>query len=68
MRNCWFKNPKGVQGLVCGLQNIDLTNDTMKTLGIHFTCNNKIQAERNYLTTVIKFKMLSMYGLQRELL
>ena len=40
----------------------------MKTLGIHFTCNNKIQAERNYLTTVIKFNMLSMYGLQRELL
>ena len=40
----------------------------MKTLGIHFSCNKKIQGERNYLTTVIKFKRLSMYGLQRELL
>ena len=58
MWNCWFRNlergPRG--GLVCGLQNIDLTNDTIKILGIYFSYNKKIQTERNYLTTVKKIK------------
>ena len=43
---------KGAQEVVCGLKNIDLTNDTMKILGIHFLYNKKIQTERNYLITV----------------
>ena len=47
---------KGAQKAVCGLQNIDLTNDTIKTLGIHFSFNKKIQTERNYLTTVKKIQ------------
>ena len=45
---------KGVQKAVCGLQNIDLTNDAIKILGIHFSYNEKIQTERNFLTTVKK--------------
>ena len=45
---------KGTQEAVCGLQNIDLTNDTIKILRIDFSCNKKIQTERNYLTTVKK--------------
>ena len=28
---------KGTQEKVCGLQNIDLTNDTIKILGTHFS-------------------------------
>ena len=38
---------KGAQEAVCGLQNIDLTNDTIKILGTHFSYNKKIQTERN---------------------
>ena len=45
---------KGAQEAVCGLQKIDLTNDTIKILGMHFSYNKKIQTERNYLTTVKK--------------
>ena len=47
---------KVTQEAVCGLQNIDLTNDTIKILGIHFSQNKKIQTERNYLTTVKKIQ------------
>ena len=47
---------KGVQEAVCGLQNIDLTNDAIKILGIHFSYNEKIQTERNFLTTVKKLQ------------
>ena len=47
---------KGVQKAVCGLQNIDLTNDAIKILGIHFSYNEKIQTERNFLTTVKKLQ------------
>ena len=32
---------KGAQETVCGLQNIDFTNDSIKILGIHFLDNKK---------------------------
>ena len=32
---------KGAQETVCGLQNIDFTNDSIKILGIHFSDNKK---------------------------
>ena len=47
---------KGVQEAVCGLQNIDLTNDTIKILGVHFSYNKNVQKEKNYLTTVKKIQ------------
>ena len=47
---------KGVQEAVCGLQNIDLTNDAIKILRIYFSYNEKIQTERNFLTTVKKLQ------------
>ena len=47
---------KRAQKAVCGLQNTELTNDTIKILGIHFSYNKKIQRERNYLTTAIKIQ------------
>ena len=36
--------------------NVNLTNDTIKILEIHFSYNKKIQTERNYLTTVKKIQ------------
>ena len=47
---------KGAQEGVCGLQKIDLTNDTIKILGIHFSFNKRIQTEGNYLITVKKIQ------------
>ena len=38
---------KDAQEAVCGLQNNDLTNETIKILGIHFSYDKKIQRETN---------------------
>ena len=42
---------KGAQDAACGLQNIDLINDTIKIPRIHFSYNKKITNRENYLTT-----------------
>ena len=47
---------EGAQVAVYGLQNIDLTSDRIKILGIRFSYNKKIQTERNYLNTVKKIQ------------
>ena len=39
---------KGVQEAVCGLQNIDLTNDAIKILGIHFSYNEKFKQKETF--------------------
>ena len=40
---------KGVQVAVCGLRCIDLNNDTLKILGTHFSYNEKLKEENNFL-------------------
>ena len=60
---------KGAKEAVCGLQNIDLVNDTIKILGIHFVCDKKnSRRERLFNHCQKKFKRLSFYGLQGHLL
>ena len=38
---------KGVQ--VCGLRCVDLNNDTLKILGTHFSYNEKLKEEKNFI-------------------
>ena len=59
---------KGAQEAVCSLENIDLTNDTIKILGIHFSYDKKIQTERNYLTTVKKIQKALNVWITRKIL
>ena len=47
--------------------NINLTNDTIKILGIHFSYNKKIRTERNYLTTVKKIQKVLNVWITRTL-
>ena len=37
---------------VCGLNCIDLNNDTSKTLGTYFSYNEKLKEEKNFCKTV----------------
>ena len=37
---------KGVEEAVCGLKCVDLSNDTIKILGIHFSYNKKSSNEK----------------------
>ena len=43
---------KGVLEAVCGLKTVDLTNNTIKILGIHFSYHNETKTERNFWSTV----------------
>ena len=52
---------------VCGLENIDLTNGTIKTLETHFSYNKTIQIERNYLTTLKKIQKAIYVWITRTL-
>ena len=38
---------KGLTEVVCGLKSVDLSNDPIKILGIHFSYNKKVQMQNN---------------------
>ena len=49
---------KGVTETVCGLKSVDLSNDTIKILGIHFSYNKKVQMQNNFITTIKKIQQV----------
>ena len=53
---------------VCGLKTVDLTNGAIKILEIHFSYHNEAKTKRNFLSTVKKYRLLSMYGIQEHLI
>ena len=40
---------KGVQVAVCDMRCIDLNNNTLRILGIHFSYNKKMKEEKKFL-------------------
>ena len=47
---------KGVSMELCGMKCIDLTNNSMKILGIHFSYNKKIENEENFIKLIKKIE------------
>ena len=45
-------SPKGVLEAVCRLKSINLTTDTIKILGVHFSYNCTLKVQNNFLDTV----------------
>ena len=43
---------KGVTEAVCGLKSANLSNNTTKMLGIHFSYNKKVPIQNNFITTI----------------
>ena len=43
---------KGVEVAVCGIKCVNLKVNTIKILGIHFSYNNKLIMEKNFLTAI----------------
>ena len=41
---------------VCGIKCVDLTNETIKILGIHYSYNKKLQCEQNFLRTIVNME------------
>ena len=43
---------KGVLEAACGLKSVNLTTNTIKILGVHFSHNSTLKAQNNFLDTV----------------
>ena len=59
---------KGVTEAVCGLKSVDLSNDTIKILGIRFSNNKKIQMKSNFITTIKKYSKFFVCRIHARLL
>ena len=49
---------KGVIKAACGLKSVNLTSDTLRILGVHFYCNQKLQNEKNFVNIVKKIRQI----------
>ena len=58
---------KGVTWALCGLKSIDLTQQTIKILGIHFSYNISLRDELNFTNSVKKIESLLNVWCQRGL-
>ena len=56
---------KGVSMELCGVECTDLTKNSVKILGIHFSYNKKIENEENFILSLLKkLRMFSKFGRQ----
>ena len=53
---------KGVPVELCGMKCIDLTKNSVKILGIHFSYNKKIENEENFIKLIKKLRMFLKFG------
>ena len=44
---------KGVQMALCGMECVNLKNNTIIILGIHFSCNRSLENDENYRRYII---------------
>ena len=58
---------KGVLEAVCGLKSINLTTDTIKILGVHFSKNNTLKVQNNFLDTVKSIQQVLRFWNSRML-
>ena len=58
---------KGVTGALCGLTPVDLTQSTIKLLGMHYSYNETLKNEKNFTETVKKIERVLQIWRQRFL-
>ena len=58
---------KGVKVALCGMKNIDLNNETVKILGIHFSYNKKLEQEENFISHITKIENILKIWRMRKL-
>ena len=58
---------KGVSVALCGMEFIDLTTKTIKILGIHFSYNNNVKNNENFMKHIRKIEQVLKLGRMRYL-
>ena len=57
---------KGVQMALCGIECANPKNNTIKTLGIHFSYNRRLENDENYRRYIIKIeKFLKLWRMRQ---
>ena len=56
MQNAGIGVLKGVSMELCGMECIDLTKNSVKNLGIHFSYNKKIEDEQSFIKAIKKLE------------
>ena len=59
---------KGVLEAVCSLKTINLTTDTIKILGVHFSYNSTVKVQNNFLDTLKSIQQVLRFWNRRILL
>ena len=49
---------KGVKMAVCGIKCIDLTTETIKILGAHFSYNQKLQRQKHFVKSITNMQKM----------
>ena len=47
---------KGVLVALCGMKCLNLTKETLKILGVHFSYNKKLEHEMNFQSNIVKIE------------
>ena len=47
---------------VCAIKCISSTTESVKILGVHFSCNQKLQMQKNFVKSIANMQMFKIYG------
>ena len=55
----------GVQVTLCGMKCVNLNNETVKILGVHFSYNKNLEQDKNFCENIIKIEnILKSWGMR----
>ena len=58
---------KGVIVVLCGMKSLNLTKETVKICGLHFSYNKKLEHEMNFQTNIVKIESVLRLWRMRNL-
>ena len=57
----------GVQVALCGMKCVNLNNETVKTLGVHFPYNKNLEQDKNFCEHIVKIENILKLWCMRQL-
>ena len=52
----WYWRKEGVEVALCGMKSVNLLTSSVKILGIHFSYNDEIMKEKNFVSVIRKIE------------
>ena len=67
MWGCRIGSLKEVKMAVCGIKCIDLTTETIRILSVHFSFNQKLQMQNNFVKSITNMQNVSKLWRMRNI-